>query len=1189
MELKFRNRYYKAEEDVHSLPRVAAETHPLSVQSTSCGDQVDVTDYGGDKFFDPLRGNYGKPEDSMKDFGSTATEITSEPYKDVAIQFPGKEWTSYKKVLVQKFPVSKMISVSSLSSSIMKTCKGEKNVKTMGPEKSSANVHLEELDDPQRFAEEGVKYITLQEYVSHLTELKDEISRAWHANDRVTSLNLSIKVAKLLSDTSVLQLYPTLFVIATEILDMLGDMITFKQLKSVLKPKKPAITGFPKLVPSANYCHTCENSVQAGDYHGIAMVNFKLSRTHCHLVCLCNAFITIIKVKLIPPSPLDWDDLKFSMIIPPLVFVVSCSYSISAEQLPEAVKNSKLLLWQEYLELAIYHCWRFLLEQPADNLPRLVMMARGIADPLASFYCRLYLAHCAQKLPQRNIGHLIISMNDMKTLLMNGELVASEEKTSGVLSGTRSSKLGLMEPAIEYVMKCLFKESREGSEDGLSELGNGIGRARGRLSMGEEGVGTTGVDRKRRKGGAVWDIRFEILCNNNLLTCNVYVKQLQIGDILMGLGLGRNQSELFGNSSCVSLVLHHLLRELPIGIVCSNALDILHLIECSNDYSFDQCLNYKLLGLRLCENISHVKEVNLVMKKVIQEVTGSSHGNNLLQKCKVVSRLNCLDEYLNVVDTHIDIVLPKHMNSYLDSILDGIFERTSDEEIGENELSSLQSILLKLLNHFDNLENILQLVDYGSEVEHHLAFLVQCRGAFGSMSEVKETIVHSSNLLVVKATRNDISDVNFVKSCIACSEVTIPSIPSHLKQLNLSLETAEVALMAGLVSHSDGLVDSALRCLHNVDLLEGLSMNSSSDGSVHIGGACSRMPKDVDGFQSTLCKFCSLIVMIPGQHPSQKKRTEDSMWVEILPEMLTQSGKLAGEAVLSKEAGTGWVSLWKSNIELGVTSIPRNMFSILSSLSWMLPSMKAKVLCALILTVSALSQNNLLYHAIHDEHLVLCARVLSDKVSKVRHVDILLSNLADTMVILLLGNNIFNGRGGKYKLNTICLDVWYGDTTLKEGFPNLFSVTSDKGWEFEEMETFFQRNVDYQVMGNDSLFFCDQQYLQELLSFSAVILQSLIDTVLQEPIQAARGNLALDACNAIASSFEVSHSSCFFLKSLTEGPHVLVCQGASDICSKLVETAKLSLSSNNKYLQSTIRFLNSRGLMQGESCKKAGD
>ncbi|PHU22467.1 hypothetical protein BC332_07574 [Capsicum chinense] len=253
-------------------------------------------------------------------------------------------------------------------------------------------------------------------------------------------------------------------------------------------------------------------------------------------------------------------------------------------------------------------------------------------------------------------------------------------------------------------------------------------------------------------------IIFEILRNNHLLTCNAYVKQLQVGDILIGLGLGRNRSELFGNSSCVSLVLHYLLRELPIGIICSNALDILHLIECSNDYSFDQCLNYKLLGLRLCENISHVNEVNLVMKKVIQErwhcwrrqrstgrisndgvdeityisplgfvgsianvvhhkmhgrhlpeirivlvkkvlylnrvpVVGGNNNNNnkpsVFPHCgdlsdprlvdsnaigypkkrkvgqkmvEVVSRFNSLDEYLNIVDTHIDIFLQKDMH-----------------------------------------------------------------------------------------------------------------------------------------------------------------------------------------------------------------------------------------------------------------------------------------------------------------------------------------------------------------------------------------------------------------------------------------------------------------------------------------------------------------------------------------------
>lgn len=92
--------------------------------------------------------------------------------------------------------------------------------------------------------------------------------------------------------------------------------------------------------------------------------------------------------------------------------------------------------------------------------------------------------------------------------------------------------------------------------------------------------------------------------------------------------------------------------------------------------------------------------------------------------------------------------------------------------------------------------------------------------------------------------------ISFVKSCIAFSEVTIPSISACPKQLNLYLETAEVifcfffflvmvqidlityiililvpiyqvALVCGLVSHSDGLIDSALRCLQTLDLMDG--------------------------------------------------------------------------------------------------------------------------------------------------------------------------------------------------------------------------------------------------------------------------------------------------------------------------------------------------------------------------------
>ena len=61
----------------------------------------------------------------------------------------------------------------------------------------------------------------------------------------------------------------------------------------------------------------------------------------------------------------------------------------------------------------------------------------------------------------------------------------------------------------------------------------------------------------------------------------------RVDKILMDLGLGRNEEE-FGNFPCVSVILHHLLKELPSEVISSRAVKILHLIECSCDYSFNQ-------------------------------------------------------------------------------------------------------------------------------------------------------------------------------------------------------------------------------------------------------------------------------------------------------------------------------------------------------------------------------------------------------------------------------------------------------------------------------------------------------------------------------------------------------------------------------------------------------------------------
>ncbi|KAJ6423811.1 hypothetical protein OIU84_024728 [Salix udensis] len=903
--MEFRRRDYSAEEQGHVLRRSLSDHHPLLPPSPSFNNQVVDEKNGNNDFYDPLRGLNAEDSASVEEKDNNNNNNNNS-------QVSSKEWTSFKRFLMQKFPVSKMISIASMSDVIIKSSTSFR--------KSSESSHLEEVDDPQRISQEDVKVITGHEYVSRLHELKDEINRAWHAEDRVTALKLTIQVAKLLMDTSVLQFYPTLFVLATDVLDMLGDMVWKRiQQKAEFSEDGTFLCSLPEDFKTSDICSDAKET--------------------------CN----------------NW----------------FCKVGSIRELLPRI-----------YLELAIFPCWRFLLDKPQDSLQRLVMMARGVVDPLASTYCRLYMAHCARKLPLSDIGHLVTCVNDTKILLMR-HLSARED---GHFSDKKRVLVSLMEPSIEYIMKCIFENTSQ--------------------------------------------------------------SQRQVDSVLLELGLGRNQEDLYGSSPCVSLVLHHLLKELPTEVIRSNFVGILHLIECSQDHYFDQCLNYRLLGFRLSESRSKLEIVYSVVDKVIQ----------------AVAQYDRLDQYLRVVDAYMDIVLQNQMDNHLKTILEGISKRACHKEIHEDELESLESILMKLLSHFTDLNDVLaldhfleildvmfgnprsninmhilsmatrtgylhdlstiqllfeisqslhdvidfgsmkddeyqqplrlisrfvEMVDYGTEMEQHLMFLVECRGAFGSINELKETLVHSSNCLAIKALKDGRKHLTFVKSCIAFSEVTIPSVLEHVVQFNLYIETAEVALLGGLVSHSDGLVVSAINCLECFDLTDG-----------------SRTSIDAGGMLSSIQKLCSLLVMFPG------------------------------------------------NPDEGITRFPNSILSLINSKSWMTPRMKIRLFCGIILLLATLSQNKLPYYPYRAE-----------------------------------------------------------------------------------------------ITGNDLLFFGDPSYMHEIAALSECVLQNLISFIEQEPPKAAHGTMALEACNCIASAF-------------------VVCQDTLEVCWKLIEIGRLCLGADDRYLQSTIKYVN---------------
>ncbi|KAI3675626.1 hypothetical protein L1987_85217 [Smallanthus sonchifolius] len=464
--MEFKARDYRAEEEFHSLTRVSVSSHPLC-SSSSSSSSFTQEDHVSVEFFDPLRGLSTETLEPVEDVVVAEKHPASQPTSHLST----KEWTSFIKLLMQRFPVPKMISVSALSS---KTIKGKKAIGEL-----PAKTQLDELNDSEKSTEKGFKI-------------------------------LSIKVAMLLMDTCVAQFYPTLFVLATDIMDMLGDMV------------------WERIREKAEFADDGTKICTLSDDFEANSVCLEAKET-------CN----------------NWF---------------------------RKIASIHELLPRIYLELAIFPCWRFLRNDVMDNLMRMVMMIRGIADPLASAYCRFFLIHCAQKLPQRDAGHLVTCISDQKLILR--QIVSMKETKYGNFLGDHKLLISLMEPTIEYTMRCIFKDSN------------------------------------------------------------------QVADMIVRLELGKSPSELHGKVPWISIILHYLLKKLPTEVVCSNALEILHLVDCSSDFSFDQCLNYKMVGLKLCEGIDQLNTVDAVIDEVIQAAT----------KRKI------LDEYLKILDAYMDIILHYNMD-----------------------------------------------------------------------------------------------------------------------------------------------------------------------------------------------------------------------------------------------------------------------------------------------------------------------------------------------------------------------------------------------------------------------------------------------------------------------------------------------------------------------------------------------
>lgn len=152
-----------------------------------------------------------------------ATSISHTSSNNIKIESSVENWNSRKGIILSKYTTSERLSIAT-------SFLGGENVIKSQTTVEKVRHRLEQLDDFQ-----DVNYmqdLTQQEYVSKIQQLNAELVSAWKTDQRVKSLKIAIQCSKLLADpSSVMQFYPSKFVLVTDILDLFGKLV-YDRLKS---------------------------------------------------------------------------------------------------------------------------------------------------------------------------------------------------------------------------------------------------------------------------------------------------------------------------------------------------------------------------------------------------------------------------------------------------------------------------------------------------------------------------------------------------------------------------------------------------------------------------------------------------------------------------------------------------------------------------------------------------------------------------------------------------------------------------------------------------------------------------------------------------------------------------------------------------------------------------------------------
>uniref|UniRef100_A0A8C9S1S0 VPS35 endosomal protein-sorting factor-like n=1 Tax=Scleropages formosus TaxID=113540 RepID=A0A8C9S1S0_SCLFO len=147
---------------------------------------------------------------------------------------------------------------------------------------------LEELDDMEEGSQRELLNLSQQDYVNRIEELNQNLKEAWSSDQKVKALKIVIQCSKLLSDTSVIQFYPSKFVLITDILDTFGRLV-YERIWSMCSDSRAMPESFTADDVNDTAKETCLNW-----FFKIASIRELIPRLYpWQLGCTCHIFIGI--------------------------------------------------------------------------------------------------------------------------------------------------------------------------------------------------------------------------------------------------------------------------------------------------------------------------------------------------------------------------------------------------------------------------------------------------------------------------------------------------------------------------------------------------------------------------------------------------------------------------------------------------------------------------------------------------------------------------------------------------------------------------------------------------------------------------------------------------------------------------------------------------------------------------------